>query len=161
MLTTGRGAAQDQTGDALRVVNCHLLGDHPAHRYAKDMGTRDAEGVEQANRIAGEQGDRIGGIWLVREPGTAVVVGDDFMSLAHFPDKHRVPGCGWRTQPHDEQKRLPLAFDLVVQIDTVDLSVWHSASSRLPFLQAARANRKWGQVLRETVAADVRRLVGA
>src|SRR5207244_7311939 len=131
------------------------------NRDATDMGTRDAECVEQANRIAGEQGDRIGFIWLVRERGTAVVVGDDFMSLAHFSDKHRVPGRGWRTQPHDEQKRLPPTFNLVVQIDIVDLSVWHSASSPLPFLQAARANRKWWQVLRETVAADVRRLVGA
>jgi hypothetical protein len=59
------------------------------------------------------------------------------VSPAHFSDKLRVPGRSWCAQTHDEQQGLALAFDLVVQVDAVDLSVWHSLSFRLPLLEIA------------------------
>src|SRR5437899_9159836 len=96
MLATRGGTAQNQASNALRVVNRELLSDHPAHRHAKNMGTRDIERIKQANYIAREQRDRIGDVGLVREPSPAVIVGDDSVGFSHFPNKFRVPGRGWR-----------------------------------------------------------------
>src|SRR5439155_23054449 len=92
------------------------------------MGARDVERVEQADGITGEEGDRVRGVGLVGEPGPAVIIGDDLVSFRHFPDKLRVPGGGRRAQPHNQQQGLAPACDLVVQVDAVDVCVWHSSS---------------------------------
>ena len=48
------------------------LGDHAAHRYADDVGALDPEVVEQADRVVGHVGERVG--------GTADAPGDELAS---------------------------------------------------------------------------------
>ena len=100
----GGRAVQPERAHPVRVAQGQLLGDHPAHRGAADVGAADPERVQQARHVGGHAGDGVGRGRHVALAGAAVVERD-----------HAMLGCeGGRLQrprgvvpapAHDEHER--------------------------------------------------------
>ena len=110
-----------QRADALRVLDRHRLGDHPAHRRADQVRAVQPERVEQPDRVPGHVGQRVrrrGRVTaedrseirrrslgqVAREPDVAVVRSDDVHAL---PGERLAEAVGpaehLRAQPHQQQ----------------------------------------------------------
>ena len=89
------GGAEGQGADPLRVGERQLLGDHPAHRDADDVGALDLERVEQRQRVAGHVGDRERQLGPAREPHAAVVEDDARRSSRSSAARNAPPQARW------------------------------------------------------------------
>ena len=121
--------------DAIRVVDRHPHGDHPAERHADDMGALDAEAVEQRDDVAADVVDRVRPLRDRRPAVPARVDADDAEVLRECRDLG-LPELERRAErgEQDDHRRVGRAVDDVVQVHRC-----HALASRASWAARARS----------------------
>src|SRR5512147_1614779 len=87
------------------------------------MRPRDAEGIHQTSAILGEQFSGIGHVRLVTTAQTAMIVDHHLIVLGELRHLRYAPRRAADPCAGDEYQRIPLAVNLIVEIDVVDLDL--------------------------------------
>ena len=93
------------------------------------MHALDVQGIEQAERVVGQQVDRVRAVGRVRAAMAAAVVTQDAVALGerlHLRVPHLQPRAE-RVAEHDDRRICPPA-ELVVELDTVGVDFGHGFS---------------------------------
>ena len=162
----GPGHDRGQADHAPRVPRGKDLRDHPAHRRAHHVGSRDTQRVQQADRVRGHVVQVVGRAHLEPQQGpgdrqrhaaaadaaqprgpaaVTIVEVHDPESLRRQTLDHRIRPQGRRhSKPHDEQHggRQRVAVHAVVEFDSIRLHRRHRQSSRLPARRCPAVTRR-------------------
>ncbi len=115
-----------QRTDALRMLNTQPLADHPSHRVAIHMRTRNAQVIKQPDRILGKPVYGIGRFGrLVALPRPAMIRDDDTIPACEIL-AHPVPICMIATIPANKQKRFACSSLFIIETRPIwDRDKWH------------------------------------
>ncbi len=94
-----------------------LLGDHPAHRDAHDVGRLELERVHQAGSVVGQLGDGERCLHAAAATNPPVVVGDHVEVALQLRGERLAPMQVTAAHPHDQQQGLVAAAADVEQLE--------------------------------------------